>query len=97
MSASQSSKQSAESLDLVNQIVFTLCILGSIVLIVYGLFPVEDPFCSGYFCDDGLYNIEVSIYGVAVFLVSLLTFRFVSVIANQSRLQIEILEELQKS
>lgn len=94
--ASKLGTESANKLDGVNGFVFILNVIGSVILIIFGFIPVEDPFCSGYFCDDGLYNLQFSMFGAALFLGALLTFRFIDAFSDQIRLKIEILEEIRK-
>lgn len=94
--ASKLATESAKRLDGVNNFVFVLNIIGSIILIIFGLIPVEEPFCTDYFCDDGLFNFQFSVVGVALFLGALLTFRLIDAFSDQIRLKTEILEELRK-
>lgn len=94
--ASKLATESATKLDGVNNFVFVLNIIGSVILIIFGFIPVEEPFCSGYFCDDGLFNIQFSVIGVALFLGALLTFRLIDAFTDQIRVKVDILEELRK-
>lgn len=87
---------SAKSLDSANSLVFTLNIIGSIVLVIFGFIPLEDPSCDGYFCDEGLFNLQFSGLGLALFLGALLTFRVIDAFSSQIALKVDILEELKK-
>ena len=93
-SASSLAKQSADKLDGVNNFVFILNAIGSVILLIFGFIPVEEPFCTGYFCDEGLFNFQYSIIGIALFLAALLTYRLIDAFSDQIRLKIEILEAL---
>jgi hypothetical protein len=89
-------KESATKLNNVNGFVFLLNIAGSVILIIFGFIPVEDPLCGGYFCEEGLYNFQFTMIGAALFLAALLTYRVLEAFSEQIHLNVEILEEIKK-
>jgi hypothetical protein len=71
-------------------------VTGSVILIIFGFIPVEDPLCGGYFCEEGLYNFQFTMIGAALFLAALLTYRVLEAFSEQIHLNVEILEEIKK-